>query len=73
MFKVYYGNKLYLFKYITFGYRSDCAKWIWGVSLLKIETGWYENKDVNEWVCFMWNDEIKNSNFYTVSNYSIKV
>jgi ssDNA-specific exonuclease RecJ len=50
---------MYLSKNIPSRYRSALAKFRCGVAPLWIETGRYENKNVNERVCFICHDQIE--------------
>ena len=59
LFKTTFETELYLSKTITHRYRSAFAKFRCGVAPLRIETGRYENKEVNERVCFICNDQIE--------------
>ena len=65
MFSQKVGNKLRtckLFKEIfetESRYRSAFAKFRCGVAPLRIETGRYENKNVNERVCFICHEQIE--------------
>ena len=59
LFKITFETELYLSKTINYRYRSAFAKFRCGVAPLRIETGRYVSKEVNEWVCFICNDQIE--------------
>ena len=52
-------TEMYSSKNISSRYRSAFAKFRCGVAPLRIETGSYENKNVNERVCFICHDQIE--------------
>ena len=60
LFKEVFETEMYLSKNIPSRYRSAFAKFRCGVAPLRIETGRYENKNVNERVCFICHDQIEN-------------
>jgi hypothetical protein len=43
----------------------------WGVAPLRIETGRYENKNVNERVCFICHDQIEDEKHVLLDNTSL--
>ena len=53
---------MYLSKNVPSRYRSAFAKFRCGVAPLPIDTGCYENKNVNERVCFICHDRIEDEN-----------
>ena len=59
LFKEVFETEMYLSKNIPSRYRSAFAKFRCGVAPLRIETGRYENKNVNERVCFICHDQIE--------------
>jgi hypothetical protein len=59
LFKEVFETEMYLSKNIPSRYRSAFAKFRCGVTPLRIETGRYENKNVNERVCFICHDQIE--------------
>jgi hypothetical protein len=59
LFKEVFETEMYLSKNISSRYRSAFAKFRCGVAPLRIETGRYENKNVNERVCFICRDQIE--------------
>jgi ssDNA-specific exonuclease RecJ len=59
LFKEVFETEMYLSKNIPCRYRSAFAKIRCGVAPLRIETGRYENKNVNERVCFICHDQIE--------------
>ena len=59
LFKEVFETEMYLSKNIPSRYRSAFAKFRCGVAPLRIETGRYANKNVNERVCFIWHEQIE--------------
>ena len=59
LFKQDFETELYLSKTVPYRYRRAFAKFRCGVAPLRIETGRYENKELNERVCFICNNEIE--------------
>jgi hypothetical protein len=62
MSKLHFLNFVIVLKHHFFlksRYRSAFAKFRCGVAPLRIETGRYENKNVNERVCFICHDQIE--------------
>jgi ssDNA-specific exonuclease RecJ len=59
LFKEVFETEMYLSKNIPSRYRSAFAKFRCGVAPLRIETDRYENKNVNERVCFICHDQIE--------------
>ena len=59
LFKNEYGTEMYLNTNISHRYRSSFAKFRCGVAPLAIETGRYENKNINERICFICKDKIE--------------
>jgi hypothetical protein len=59
LFKDVFETEMYLSKNIPSRYRSAFAKFRCGVAFLRIEAGRYENKNVNERVCFICHDQIE--------------
>ena len=59
LFKEVFEIEMYLSKNIQSRYRSAFAKFRCGVAPMRIETGRYENKNVNERVCLICHDQIE--------------
>jgi hypothetical protein len=59
MSKTFQFSKKLTIKNIPSRYRSAFAKFRCGVAPLRIETGHYENKNVNERACFICQDQIE--------------
>ena len=59
MFKEVFETEMYLSKNISSRYRSAFAKFRCDVAPLRIETGRYENKNVNERVYIICRDQIE--------------
>ena len=59
LFKEVFETEMYLSKNIPSRYRSAFAKFRCDVAPLQIETCRYENKNVNERVCFICHDQIE--------------
>jgi hypothetical protein len=59
LLKEVFEKEMYLSKNISSRYRSAFAKFRCGVAPLRIETGRYENKNVNERVCFICHEQIE--------------
>lgn len=59
LFKSSYGTEKYLSYYIPYKYRSALAKFRCGVAPLRIETGRFERKKVEERVCFHCNNVVE--------------
>jgi hypothetical protein len=57
--KLHSLNFVIILKHQFFFLRSAFAKFRCGVAPLRIETGRYENKNVNERVCFICHDQIE--------------
>jgi hypothetical protein len=59
LFQEVFETEMYLSKNISSRYRSAFDKFRCGVAPLRIETSRYENKKVNERVCFICHDQIE--------------
>lgn len=59
LYKSQYCTELYLKQNMSIKFKSAYAKFRCGVAPLKIETGRYENKPINERSCFMCKNEIE--------------